>query len=232
MTSQKVIFNEDVSPHLPIEDIENEQQFLFGLGLDCSSSMGPYEAVMPDCIKSFKAELMGSKQADEILVSLTKFGEFDSSVVTTGFQLVDDVPDDYQATGCTPLYDAIVVMQQQIYDGKGGGYLEQLQRAGIKPRGCVVVFSDGEEYGSQRYRASDTKAAIALLKANEITVAWVAFGASARDEAERLGVSPQNIRDFDDDESNLRRIFGLLSKSAISASKSAATGNSQNAFFV
>lgn len=230
--STAAIYNEGVSPNLPIDDIENERQFLFGFGVDCSGSMSPYEAVMPDCIDRFKVSLKGSKQEDEILVSLTKFGEGGSSVNSTGFQLIDDVPSDYRASGCTPLYDAIVIMQQQIFDGKGGGYLEQLIAAGVKAKGCIVIFSDGAEYGSNQYRAKDAKAAIALLRSYEITVAWVAFGAGAANEAEQLGVDPKNIRDFNASESDLRQIFDLLSKSAISASKSAAAGNSQNAFFV
>jgi hypothetical protein len=230
--SATAIFNEGVSPNLPVDDLENERQFLFSLGVDCSGSMTPYEAIMPDCFDRFKASLRGSKQEDEILVSLTKFGESGSSVTSTGFQLIDDVPSDYQAYGCTPLYDAIVVMQQQIFDGKGGGYLEQLSAAGVKAKGCVVVLSDGAEYNSMRYRAKDAKAAIALLRQHEIVVAWVAFGHSSRGEAENLGVDPRNVLGSDASESDMRRIFDLLSKSAISASKSAAAGNSQNAFFV
>ena|GEM_PF-1075051 len=219
----------NIQPNLPVDQIENERQTLIGLLVDDSGSMSGYESTMIDCLERFKGALRDSKQEDEILVSLTRFGG--RGIRSGGYQLIDDLPTDYRVGGLTPLYDAIVGAQRQIYDGNGNGYIEELKANGIKTKGVIAIFSDGDDTESTN-TPNDARAAVKLLKEKEIIVAFVAFGDEARGIAQDLGIDDQNVLEVSASESELRKVFEVLSKSAISASKNAAAGNSQNAFFV
>ncbi|MCL2869250.1 hypothetical protein FWF48_00355 [Candidatus Saccharibacteria bacterium] len=217
-----------VNDNLAIDDIENERQTLIGLLVDESGSMGGYQSVMSDCLQKFKQALKDSKQEDEILVSYTGF---DDNIRSGGYQLIDDLLVNYHVGGMTALYDAIVDAQVKLFDGNGNGYQEQLRANGIKTKGVVAIFSDGQDNSSQ---ASLKKArqAVQFLQSQEIVVAFIAFGDDAHGIAQDLGIDDQNILEVSASESELRRVFAVLSKSAISASMSAATGASSNAFFV
>ena len=221
----------DRSPNLPIDEIENERQTLVNLVIDCSGSMSGYVQTMVGCLESFKQAIKNSKQEDEMLVAITRFG-IRSGVEYEGYQLVNSMSTSYSADGMTPLYDAVCGVQERLYDGQDNGYMEELVQEGIKVKGIVVILSDGCENDSKYHDLQDSRRAIDLLCKQEIIVAFVAFGGEARDEADRLGVDPQNIMETDASESELRRIFDIVSKSAISASKNAAVGQSQSAFFV
>ena len=232
MTNSKSVFDisgADNVPNLPIEQIDNERQTLVGLLVDDSGSLKGYEKVMRDCLEKFKSALLGSKQEDEMLVSLTTFGG--QGVNQGGYQLISDMPTDYSASGMTPLYDCIVQAGKQICDGNGGGYLEQLQQSGIKAKGVIAIFSDGEDTASSCSK-DEARKTIEFLKKKEIIVAFVAFGDDARGIADELGVDSQNVLDVSANESELRKVFQVLSKSAVSASKNAAAGQSSNAFYV
>jgi len=222
----------NLTPNLPVDEIDNEHQTLINVVIDCSGSMSGYEQTMIGCLKKFKQAIRDSKQEDEILAAITRFGVGGSDVEYEGYQLVSDLPTDYSAQGMTPLYDAVVGVQERLYDGNGNGYMEQLMQNGIKTKGVVVIFSDGCENASRLHRLKDARNAVQLLRNSEIIVAFVAFGGEARPEANRLGIDDENIMETNASESDLRKIFDVLSKSAISASKNAAAGQSQNAFFV
>ena len=118
--------------------------------------------------------------------------------------------------------------RQRMYD-----YMEQLKNNGTNVRACMVILSDGDDNASNN-RKSVARAAIQDLISKEITVAFIAFGKDAFGIAESLGVKKQNIINVSNDESELRRIMALVSKSAISASKKAssgATNSSDNSFW-
>ena len=58
----------------------------------------------------------------------------------------------------------------------------------------------------------------------EITVAFIAFGQEAFGIADSIGVKKKNVKNVSNDESALRSVIDLVSKSAISASKKASSG--------
>ena len=221
--------NETYANNVDIEDLESERQTLIGIYVDESGSMCPYEDPMRDCLKKFKNTIKNSKESDEMLVAKTTFA---SSVNPGGYQLIDDMNVDYDAYGSTKLYDCIVDGQKRLVDGNGGGYMEKLQSNGIKTKAVIAIFSDGEDVSSH-CSLNDARRAIEFLHKKEVVVAFVAFGSSARGIAEKLGIYKQNILEVDATESELRKVFALLSKSAISASKSAgATSMKDDSFFV
>ncbi|MBQ3544749.1 MAG: hypothetical protein IJA34_07180 [Lachnospiraceae bacterium] len=187
--------------------------------------MTQYERAMRECLDHYKEAISNSKQADEMMVSKTVF---ESTIETGGYVAPDDFNTDYSAGGYTRLYDAIIDRRQRMLD-----YIEQLKNNGTNARACFIILSDGKDYGSQ-YRASDACQAIQDLISKEITVAFIAFGQDAFGVADSIGVKKNNVKEVSNDESELRRVIDLVSKSAISASKKASSGaggNDDGGFF-
>ncbi len=211
-----------VVPNIDISEIDNDHMYLMFVALDCSGSMSRHTSEMIKAMDSFKDSIEGSKQDDEMLISMARF---DEDIDVTGFQNVKDMDTSYQAGGMTRLYDTIIVGQERLMD-----YMDQLNSSGVRTRGTLVIFSDGDDTYSRRDEA-DAAEAIRKLREQEITVAFVGFGDDAKGIAQRLGVPPQDIMETAATASELRKIWGIMSKSAISASKSTAAGASQTSFF-
>ncbi|MBP5633723.1 VWA domain-containing protein [Candidatus Saccharibacteria bacterium] len=211
-----------VAPNIDVGDIENDHMYLMGIAQDCSGSMDSYTPEMKKAIANFKQSIQDSKQDDEMLVSLTTF---ESNVQSSGYQNVADISTDFCARGCTSMYDAIILAANQLAD-----YMDQLNNSGVRTRGGLVIFSDGYDNNSTR-SASEAAKAIEDLKRKEVVVAFVAFGSDAHGIADSLGIDKQNVMETDASPSELRKIWGIISKSAISSSKSAAAGASQTTFF-
>lgn len=211
-----------IAPNIEVDEIENDHMYLMGIAQDCSGSMDDYTGEMRKAMGNFVKSIQDSKQDDEMLVSVT---EFDSTVKSSGFQNVADLSTNFCAGGCTAMYDAIIVAAQQLTD-----YMDQLNNSGVRTRGGLVIFSDGQDNES-KYTAKEAADAIQKLLKREIVVAFVAFGPNAHGIAQNLGVPQHNVMETDASPSELRKIWGILSKSAISSSKSAAAGASQNDFF-
>lgn len=203
--------------NMDVEEITSPRVTNFGIWLDGSSSMRPWTSIMIECLNRVKNAISNSKQADEIQVGVTRF---DSKVVPGGYQPIDKMMTDYQACGRTLLYDCIVDGVPRLLN-----YMNEQRAFGTTPQGIVNIMSDGDDYGSLN-KKHDAKDAIEELHNAEVTVAYIAFGDEAREIAEQLGIRPENIKNADNvTESELRKIFDLMSKSAIRASKAAATGN-------
>ena len=184
--------------------------------------MDIYTGDMQKAMNNFVKSIQDSKQDDEMLVSVTTF---DSVVRGSGFQNVADLNTQFRAGGMTKMYDGIIAAAKQMTD-----YMDQLNNSGVRTRGGLVVFSDGEDNDSD-CSAADAADVIAKLLQREVVVAFVAFGGAAHGIAQNLGIPQQNIMETDATPSELRKIWGILSKSAISSSKSAAAGASQSTFF-
>ena len=211
-----------IAPNIDVGEIENDHMYLMGIAQDRSGSMDDYTGDMKIAMSNFVKSIQDSKQDDEMLVSVT---EFSDDVSSSGFQNVADISTDFSAGGCTAMYDAIIVAAHQLAD-----YMDQLNNSGVRTRGGLVIFSDGDDNVSQSSAKEAADAISALLK-HEVVVAFVAFGSDAHGIAQNLGIKQQNVLETDASPSELRKIWGILSKSAISSSKSAAAGASQSSFF-
>ena len=217
--------DETYAANIDVEDVMSPSVMLIDFAIDGSSSMYSYEKTMQDCLEHYKNAICNSKQADEMLVSKTIFS---STIETGGYVAPEDFNTDYEAHGCTKLYDTIIDRKQRMLD-----YMEQLKDNGTNARACLVILTDGEDYGST-YHASDARNAIQQLISKEITVAFIAFGQEAFGVADSIGVRKQNVKEVSNDESELRKVIELVSKSAISASKRASSGiggSSDTGFF-
>lgn len=217
--------DETYAENMDADEVIAPSIMLVDFVIDGSGSMDIYEKAMQECLEHYKSAIAGSKQADEMMVSKTIF---ESTIVTGGYVAPEDLNTDYSAGGITRLYDAIIDRRQRMLD-----YMDQLRNNGTSPLACLVILSDGCDNGS-RNRASDARQAVQDLTSKEITVAFIAFGQDAFGVADQIGVKPQNVKEVSNDESELRKVIDLVSKSAISASKRAsagAGGNSDAGFF-
>ena len=215
--------DETYAPNMDVEDVVSPSVMLVDFAIDGSGSMHRYESVMQECLEHYKQAICNSKQADEMLVSKTVFN---STIKIGGYVAPADFDTDYSANGCTRLYDTIIERRKRLLD-----YMEELKNNGTNARACMVILTDGKDYGSG-YRVNDAGQAIQDLISKEITVAFIAFGQDAFGVADKIGIKPQNVKEVSNDESELRRVIDLVSKSAISASKKASTGgNSDGGFF-
>lgn len=217
--------DETYATNMDVDDVVSPSVMLVDFLIDGSGSMNQYERVMRECLEHYREAIVNSKQADEMMVSKTVF---ESRIETGGYVAPEDFNTDYTAGGCTRLYDAIIDRRQRMLD-----YIDQLKNNGTNARACMVILSDGADNDSQ-YRASDARKAIQDLISKEITVAFIAFGQEAFGIADSIGVKKNNVKEVSNDESELRRVIDLVSKSAISASKKASSGaggNDDGGFF-
>lgn len=207
--------DETFAANVDVDDVESASVMLVDFIIDGSGSMYYYEQAMRECLEHYKQAICDSKQADEMLVSKTVFGD---NIVTGGYVKPADLNTDYSADGCTKLYDAIIDRRQRMMD-----YMEQLRSNGTNVRACMIILSDGFDNIS-KYSVGDARKAVQDLITKEITVAFIAFGQKAFGIADSLGVKKKNVQNVSNDESELRRVIDLVSKSAISASKKASSG--------
>lgn len=207
--------DETYATNIDVDDVVSPSIMLVDFIIDRTGSMSPYERVMQECLEHYKQAICNSKQADEMLVSKTLF---DTTIETGGYVAPEDFNTDYSTDGCTRLFDAVIERRQRMLE-----YMEQLKDNGTNARAVMVILSDGQDNASQ-YRASDARKAVQDLIQKEITVAFIAFGQDAFGVADSIGIKPQNVKEVSNDESELRRVIDLVSKSAISASKKASSG--------
>ena len=207
--------DEKYADNVDVDEVTSPTIMLVDFIIDRTGSMGWYERVMRECLEHYKNAICNSKQADEMLVSKTLFNEV---IETGGYVKPEDFNTDYDADGCTRLYDAIIDRRQRMLD-----YMEQLRDNGTNARACMIILTDGMDNDS-RYNVSDARQAVQDLISKEITVAFIAFGNEAFGIADKLGIKQKNVREVSNDESELRKVIDLVSKSAISASKKASSG--------
>lgn len=208
--------DEAMEANLDVDELESANTTVIDFIIDGSGSMRNVELSMRDCLEHYKNAISNSKQADEMVVSKTIFN---SDIDNGGYIKPEDFDPSYYASGMTKLYDAIIGRCQMLVN-----YMDQINDGGGTPRGVMVILSDGWDNDSRRFSASDVRQAIAEMKKREITVAFIAFGDDAKGIANDLGIDPKNVLEVSNDESSLRHVIELVSKSAISASKRASAG--------
>ena len=94
--------NENYAQNLDVADVEPAAVTLMDFVIDKSGSMSPFVNSMQECLEHYKNAICNSKQADEMLISKTLFG---SDIETGGYIAPKDFNTNYQAYGCTKLYD-------------------------------------------------------------------------------------------------------------------------------
>ena len=199
-----------------IDDLDSEVVNLINVAIDQSGSMNGFVNDMQQSLSDFKDSIQQSKEADTILVARTDF--YDNDVDIAGYKKIDMFDTDYQASGMTPLYDAIIEAVDKLTNKNNSGYMDVLKSQGMRVKSVFAIFSDGEDTSS-RSGLSEAKAKIDYLNKREIVTACVCFGSDAENEAKRLGI--KNILKVGSSASELRRAFNCLSKSVAENSQSA-----------
>ncbi len=221
---------------VPLDQLAGNEVTLAMNIIDMSGSMAPHAA---DLIRAYNDDYLAAMHhsiaADEILVSTILFN--DTVKLLHGYVALDDAPrltdKSYDPYGSTALYDAVA-----------GGlanmvlYTQQLRQSGVMVRCIAIVYSDGDDNAS-RQRAQDVaRTAQELLRQELYTLAYVGFVADANKPAlgfkpkgSANGIHPQ-VRKLADaigfsealtaglDQSELRRIFHMVSMSTVRVSQS------------
>jgi len=224
---------------LGIDDIDSEEVTLVACVIDASSSMWTFrDEVIKSYNEQFLKPLQGAKNANDILVETWVFntdGPPDNWVrLLHGFTPVKQCPNltkkTYTPSGGTPLNDAINKAQTGIM-----AYGQTLRDGGTRTKCIVVTLSDGWENSSSISAAKVKKVSQDLLKQEIYVLSYVYFGDQSEGNkiAAKVGFPAHHRITESQDESGIRRVFGTVSASVISASqqKVSASGLSTNPFF-
>jgi uncharacterized protein YegL len=216
-----------------VEDIVASDVTLVTLLVDASSSIHArgLEAAVRDGENTLVDALAQSKQNDAILMALWTFN--DELRVVHAYVDLDDVTrlDDknYHGVGATRLYDAWCdALAANL------AYAKRLRDAGTPCKSVVVVVTDGEDVGSKR-RASDcAKISKEVLATEQFTLAFVGVGTDVdfHAVARSMGVPDGNITvQAQATASGLRKVFRMVSQSAIRASQGLVAPGATTGFF-
>jgi len=224
---------------LGIDDIDSEEVTLVACVIDASGSMQTHQnEVIESYNERFLKPLQGAKNANDILVETWIFnsnGPPDQWVrLHHGFTPVKQCPNltknEYAPYGGTPLNDAVNKAQTGIM-----AYGQTLRDGGTRTKCIIVVLSDGEENSSNVSATSVKKVSQDMLNQEIYILSYVFFGDAAEGNkiASKIGFPAHHRITDSQDESGIRRIFGTISASVISASQHSvsASGLSSNPFF-
>jgi hypothetical protein len=204
-----------------LEDITASDVTLVTVLIDASSSINQrgLEQAIRDGQNALLDAFKGAKERDSVLLACWTFnGDLD---VLHSYVPVDEATrldtKNYKGRGSTRLYDAWCdALAANV------AYAQRLRDGGTPARSVVVVITDGEDYGSARRTADCARLSKELLASELFTLAFVGVGDDTDFErvAEAMGVPKGCILvQKDATASGLRKVFQLVSRSAIRASQ-------------
>lgn len=206
-----------------MEDIVATDVTLITFLIDASSSIPArnLEQAVREGQNQMLDALAGSKERDNLLIAQWTFNH--QLDVLHSYVPVDQAARldarNYQGTGGTALYDTWC-------DGLASNvaYAQRLRESGTPCRSLAVVLTDGEDTGSQRRSVGDcARLSKDLLASEQFVLAFVGVGDDVDFEqvARQMGVPDGSIAvQKDATPSALRKLFQMVSRSAIRASQS------------
>lgn len=234
------------------DDIDSEEVTLFLVMIDASGSMITHrDAVIREYNESLLKPVSGAKNADSILVSTILFSESPGKPdirLLHGYTPVKQCPKltkvIYEPDGGTPLYKCVHIGETGIFN-----YGNTLISSGVRVKFIAVVISDGEENASRGFTTSVKlkKFSSDLLATETCVLAYIYLGNPNETEAQakikgdayasEIGFPSQHRltqETKNGGDSAIRKMFGTLSASLISASQASVSASSMstNAFFV
>jgi len=224
---------------ISVDDIDSEDITLVAVVLDASFSMHPYRDAVIDAYNNhFLKPLSGAKNAQSIQVSTWDFSRSlgrDNVRLIHGYTPVPDcgklTRNLYDPDGETPLNDAVYHAQTGMI-----GYGQTLRDAGVRTKCIIVVLSDGGENASKVSASKVRTISEDLLRQEIYVLSYIFFGDESQGDqyAKNIGFPSQHRITASLGDSEIRRIFGTVSASVISASQTQISANSlsANAFFV
>jgi uncharacterized protein YegL len=208
-----------------LAEINTDDVTLVAAVIDASASMSGERQAVIDGFNTMLETFNGSKQADSILVSAWSFNN--SAQLHFSYAPVPLVKKltwaDYNPDGGTALYDTLLYVMAGMV-----AYGQTLRNNGLRTRGIIVVFSDGEDNSSRATAQQVSTVSRGLLAQEIYTLAYAGFGVPdpARLAAE---VGFPSVIPAGSGPSEIRRIFRQVSASVIRVSQ--ATVGAGNGFF-
>lgn len=220
-----------------VDDIQETEVTLVTLIIDDSGSIR--FAGLADAIREGQnlliEAIVNSKQKDNVKIAQWKLGS--QSELVHSYIAADKAvrlnKSNYNPNSGTALYDvwAEALASNLVY-------AQQLKAKGTPVKNIVVIITDGQDEGSRKYDASDCKKINTdLLMSEQFVLAFVGMGNTNADEtqfrliAEEMGFPDGSVLTADATPSEIRKVFNMVSQSAIRASQKAITAAGQNTFF-
>ncbi|HEY0255061.1 MAG TPA: hypothetical protein VGC41_26220 [Kofleriaceae bacterium] len=133
----------------------------------------------------------------------------------------------YIANKATPLFDQSCVVLGTVI-----AKAEELAQAGIAVRTVTLIITDGADFGSTRCKASDVKALVTdmLAQENHIVAAMGISDGSTdfKQVFQAMGIPDRWVLTPGNSASEIRRAFQVFSQSAVRASQGAQLGGFSN----
>lgn len=203
-----------------VDDVQAAETTLVAALLDNSGSMGPMEAEARTGFNRVLDALAGSKQDEGILMMVS-----DYSGVIAPFSLVSGVdrlqPQSYRPGGMTPLMDASLALFATVL-----AKAQEFEDQGVACRTVSYVVTDGGDNASRHRPAAVAKLVRDMLKSEKHIIAGIGIDDGVTDFRQvflSMGIRDEWILTPGNTESEVRRVFDLISKSAVQASKGAAS---------
>ncbi len=216
-----------------LEDIVASDVTLITVVIDASSSIKDrgLEQAVRDGQNQLVDSFGGSKEKDSILMALWTFAS--GMDVLHSYVPVGDAArlssKNYRGSGCTVLYDTWCdALAANV------AYSQRLRASGTPCRSVVVVITDGEDVGSKRKAGDCARLSRDLLASEQFILAFVGVGSDVdfHGVAKSMGVPDGCIAvQKDATPSTLRKVFQMVSQSAIRASQAKIKAGPSAGFF-
>lgn len=215
------------------EDIVASDVTLVTLLVDGSSSI--HQRQLAGAVREGQNQLVDaladSRERDSILVALWVFN--DDLQVVHSYVGLDDVTrlDDksYRPGGVTRLYDTWCdALSANV------AYAQRLRDAGTPCKSVVVVITDGEDCGSRRRIGQCAALSRDLLASEQFTLAFVGVGSDVDFQAVARGMGVPDgciAIQAQATPSSIRKVFRMVSQSAIRASRGLVRPGRATGFF-
>jgi hypothetical protein len=218
---------------MDLEDITASDVTLVTVLIDESSSIhgAGLEQAVRDGQNALIDAFARSREKDSILLATWKFNH--ETTVLHSYVGIDDAvrldASNYSGVGSTRLYDTWCdALAANV------AYAQRLRDHGTPCRSIVVVITDGEDCGSRRRAIDCARISKDLLASEQFILAFVGVGPdpSFRAVARRMGI-PDGCVEVQTDATpqTLRKVFHMVSQSAIRASRGLVAPGAGAGFF-
>jgi uncharacterized protein YegL len=215
------------------EDIVASDVLLVTLLVDASSSIHArgLEDAVREGANMLVDSLSATRERDSVLMAVWTFN--DDTRVVHSYVGLDDVTrldkTNYAGIGCTRLFDTWCdALTANVV------YAQRLRDSGTPCKSIVVVVTDGEDVGSKRRTADCNRLSAQLLASEQFTLAFVGVGKDVdfHKVAREMGVPDGCIAvQAQATPSAIRKVFRMVSQSAIRASQGLVAPGANAGFF-
>ena len=205
---------------ISVDDVPSSEVFLLTMLIDDSASIrqGGNEGLVIEGYNTILAALKESKQESGILIHTRYLNGTVLCPYAPLHQAERLSPQNYRATGSTPLYDESVALLGTVVAKS-----QEFSDSGVPARGVAVIISDGADCGSQKYRAADVRHIVEdMVRGESHIVAAVGLDDRTTDFRRifrEMGIEDRWILTPGSDKSDIRAAFRVISQTAVRTSR-------------